>query len=216
MIFLPIGCLALILFILALPVLFLLVFFKVISFGFEQLGFSSEATFLILILILVGSVVNIPLTKRKKIQVERPYFFGLFKRSGIESQGITINLGGAIIPLCLSVFFLTRIPLEPVLIAIILMTIIAHHLAKIVPDKGIVLPAFVPPIFSALFALLLAPGFAAPTAFVSGVLGVLIGADLLNLRKIQKISPGMLSIGGAGVFDGIFLVGIISVFLASL
>jgi len=35
----------------------------------------------------------------------------------------------------------------------------------------------------------------------------------LNLRKARKMSPGLISIGGAGVFDGIFLVGIISVLL---
>ncbi|HXK31975.1 MAG TPA: DUF1614 domain-containing protein, partial [Candidatus Paceibacterota bacterium] len=57
------------------------------------------------------------------------------------------------------------------------------------------------------------PGFVAPCAFVSGTLGVLIGADILNLRKIRKYG-GFLSIGGAGVFDGIFLIGIISALLA--
>jgi len=35
----------------------------------------------------------------------------------------------------------------------------------------------------------------------------------LNLRKVQKFG-GFLSIGGAGVFDGIFLIGIISALLA--
>jgi uncharacterized membrane protein len=212
MFFLPIGCLALILFILFLPVLF----FRILSFGFEKLGFSPEATFLILFLILVGSVVNIPLTRKKAFYIERPRFFGLFKKPQMEAQGITINLGGAVIPLCLSAYFLTKVSLEPVLIATILMTIISYHLARVIPGRGIALPAFIPPIFSALFALILAPGFAAPCAFISGVLGTLIGADVLNLRKVQRISPGMLSIGGAGVFDGIFLIGIVSAFLASL
>lgn len=216
MFFFPIGCLVIALFILFLPVLFFLVFFRVISFGFEKLGFSPEATFLILFLILIGSAVNIPLTKKKTVYVEKSYFFGLFKKPEMESRGITINLGGAIIPIFLSAFFLTKIPLEPVLIATILMIVISHHLSRIIPGRGIALPAFVPPVFSALFALILAPGFAAPTAFISGVLGTLIGADILNLRKIQRVSPGILSIGGAGVFDGIFLVGIVSVFLTSL
>ena len=216
MLFLPIGCLVFALFVLFLPVLFVLIFFKVVSFGFERLGFSPEATFLILFLILIGSVVNIPLSRKKRVYVERAHFFGLFRKRELIAQGTTINLGGAIIPIFISVFFLTKIPFEPVLVATILMIIICHHLARIVPGRGITLPAFVPPIFSALFALLLAPGFAAPTAFVSGVLGVLIGADILNLGKIRKMAPGMLSIGGAGVFDGIFLVGIVSVFLTSL
>jgi uncharacterized membrane protein len=43
----------------------------------------------------------------------------------------------------------------------------------------------------------------------------LIGADILNLRKINRMG-GVASIGGAGVFDGIFLVGIVSVLLTAL
>jgi len=216
MFFFPIGCLVFILFIFLLPFLFILLFFNIVGFGFEKLGFSPETTLLILFLILVGSIINIPLTKQKKVWVERPYFLGIFKKERLESQGIKINLGGAIIPIFISVYFLTKIPLEPTIIAIVLITVISHHLAKIIPGQGIALPAFIPPIFSAFFALILAPQFAAPCAFVSGVLGTLIGADIANLRKIQKVSPGTLSIGGAGVFDGIFLVGIVSVFLTAI
>ena len=211
----PIGCLIFTLFILFLPLLFILVFFRIISFGFEKLGFSPEATFLILFLILLGSLINIPLTKKKRIYVEKPYFLGFFKKQEIEHQGISIDLGGAIIPIFLSAFFLTKVPLESALVALILMIIVCHSLARIIPGRGIVLPALVPPIFSALFALILAPESAAPVAFISGDLGTLIGADILNLKKVQEASVGMLSIGGAGVFDGIFLVGIVSVFLTS-
>jgi len=75
------------------------------------------------------------------------------------------------------------------------------------------MPAFVPPVLTSALALLLAPGYAAPVAFVAGTLGVLLGADVLNLGKAQKYG-GFLSIGGAGVFDGIFLVGIVSALLA--
>jgi len=216
MFFFPVGCLIFVLFILFFPVLFFLVFFHIVSFGFEKLGFSPEATLLLLFLILVGSIINIPLTKKRIVHVERPYFFGLFKKSGMEYQGTTINLGGAIIPVLISLYFLMKVPLEPALIATILMIIICRSLARIVPGRGIVLPAFIPPIFSAIIAFLLVPSFAAPVAFISGVLGVLIGADIANLGRIQRIAPGMLSIGGAGVFDGIFLVGIVSAFLTCL
>ena len=54
-------------------------------------------------------------------------------------------------------------------------------------------------------------GFA--LAYVSGVLGTLIGADLTNLGAIKKIGAPVASIGGAGTFDGVFLSGIIAVLL---
>jgi uncharacterized membrane protein len=219
MFFFPIGCLIFALFILFLPILFILGYFHIVTIGFEKLGFSSEVTILILLAILIGSSINIPLGRQKLVRVEEPVFFGLFRAPRIKAQGIAINLGGAVIPVLISFYFLylgwrQGFSLEPVLIAIILMIIISKFLARIIPGRGIALPFFIPPLFAVLFALILSPNFAAPCAFISGVLGTLIGADLLNLRKVQKISPGFLSIGGAGVFDGIFLVGMASALLA--
>jgi uncharacterized membrane protein len=37
----------------------------------------------------------------------------------------------------------------------------------------------------------------------------------LNLNKIKNIGAQVVSIGGAGVYDGIFLVGVIAAFLAA-
>jgi uncharacterized membrane protein len=216
MYFIPIGCLLFLAFILLLPILFILGFFHIVTLGFEKLGLSPEITLLILFLMLLASSVNIPLTKKKIIYSKERSFFGLFSTEKLKVSGIFINLGGAVIPVLISLYFLIKIPLEPVLIATILMIIISNSLSRPIPGRGIGLPVFVPPIFATLFALIISPEWAAPTAFVSGVLGTLIGADILNLRKIQKLSPGMLSIGGAGVFDGIFLVGIISALLAGI
>ena len=214
MFFFPVGCLIFFLFILFLPILFLLVFFQVVTLGFEKLGFSSEATLLIFLLMLIGSSINIPLTKKKLIYVEEPTFFGLFKTPKLRASGIAINFGGGILPVLLSFYFLSQVPLQPVLIATLLMILISKFFSRPVPGRGIAISAFIPPLFAVLFALILAPEFAASCAFISGVLGTLIGADILNLHKAKKLGPGLLSIGGAGVFDGIFLVGIISALLA--
>lgn len=218
MLFLPIGCLIFLFFILALPILFILGYFHIVTIGFEKLGISPEITIFLLLAILIGSTINIPLGRKKVFIKEQRMFFGLFKVRQPEVQGIAINLGGAVIPILLSLYFLylswrVGFEMKPFLIAIILMIIIAKFLARVIPGRGISLPAFIPPIFSAIFALILAPQFAAPCAFIAGTLGVLIGADLLNLKKVQKYG-GYVSIGGAGVFDGIFLVGIISALLA--
>jgi uncharacterized membrane protein len=53
-------------------------------------------------------------------------------------------------------------------------------------------------------------------AFWGSCLGVLIGADLLNLDKLRGLGTPVLSIGGAGTFDGIFVTGIMAVLLAGL
>jgi uncharacterized membrane protein len=46
------------------------------------------------------------------------------------------------------------------------------------------------------------------------VLGPLAGADLLHLRDFTRISVGVVSIGGAGTFDGIVLSGMLAALLA--
>jgi len=214
MFFFPVGCLIFILFIFSLPILFLLVFFQVVTFGFEKLGFSPEVTILILLLMLLGSAINIPLNRRKMVYVEERSFFGLFKTTKLRASGIAINFGGGVLPILLSFYFLFKVPLKPVLMATFLMVLASKILARPIPGRGIAISAIIPPIFAVFFAWILAPEFMAPSAFISGVLGTLVGADILNLRKAKKLEPGLLSIGGAGVFDGIFLVGIISALLA--
>jgi uncharacterized membrane protein len=72
----------------------------------------------------------------------------------------------------------------------------------------------VPPIFAAGVALLLAFRRAPPVAYVAGSMGTLIGADLLNLGQIGRLGAPVVSIGGAGTFDGVFLTGILAGLLA--
>lgn len=212
MIFAPF--LFIILTILAIPVLLVLGFFKILQVGFENLGFPSELVLLTLFLMLVGSFVNIPLGRRKLVEATESHFFGLFKRKRLLVQGLSVNVGGALIPLGIATFLLFLVPLKETLVATLLMTFIAWRLSRVIPGKGIAVPVLIPPFFAALFAFLLVPGEAALVAFVAGTLGVLLGADVLRLPQVMRGNIGMMSIGGAGVFDGIFLVGIVAALLA--
>jgi uncharacterized membrane protein len=55
---------------------------------------------------------------------------------------------------------------------------------------------------------------APPIAFCAGVLGPVVGADLMNLKYISKTQVGVASIGGAGTFDGIVITGLLAVLLS--
>jgi uncharacterized membrane protein len=77
-------------------------------------------------------------------------------------------------------------------------------------------PTFAPPLLAAFAALVFSRRNAAPLAYISGSIGVLVGADLLNLDLLQSLGAPVASIGGAGTFDGVFLTGVIAVLLASL
>jgi len=66
-------------------------------------------------------------------------------------------------------------------------TAVVYLSARTVAGVGVVVPGLLPPVVAAAAALLLAGGAAPPVAYVAGVLGTLIGADLLNLHRIGRM-----------------------------
>jgi uncharacterized membrane protein len=91
---------------------------------------------------------------------------------------------------------------------------ICHALAQPIRGVGIGLPIFVAPLVAVIIAAVVSWRNAASLAYAGGSLGVLIGADLLNLDKPQGLGAPVLSIGGVGTFDGIFITGMLAVQLA--
>ncbi|RLC62742.1 MAG: hypothetical protein DRI01_06370 [Chloroflexi bacterium] len=215
MFFFPVGCLLLGLFILFFPVMLMLFFFNVISFSFSRLGISPQLAVLLLFLTLAGSVINIPVTRRT-VEYSRGLGFGWFEIPIRRESGLAINLGGAIVPTILAIYLLFRAPLLATLIATAVMIVICKFLTRPIPGQGLAIPMLIPPVLATLLAVLLAGEQAPLVAYISGVLGTLIGGDLLNLSKARRLGAGIVSIGGAGVFDGIFLVGVFSVTLTAI
>jgi uncharacterized membrane protein len=95
-------------------------------------------------------------------------------------------------------------------------TVAVHLVAHPVPGVGIAVPFLIPPAVATVAALLLSKERAPALAFICGTLGTLVGADLLNLGKLQGLGAPVASIGGAGTFGGIFTTGILAVLLAAL
>ena len=95
-----------------------------------------------------------------------------------------------------------------------IVTLIVHQLAQPVRGVGISVPTLIPPLVAAGVALVLSRQAPPALAYVAGSLGTLLGADLLNLNKVQGLGAPVASIGGAGTFDGIFVTGILAVLLA--
>ncbi|MEM0008349.1 MAG: DUF1614 domain-containing protein [Candidatus Bathyarchaeia archaeon] len=201
-----------------------LVFVGAVGLAFRQVGFSSQVTVLILVATFFGSYVNIPLLKLKAVipivREEYVSFFGIVFRIpqfeyGETTTLVAINMGGAIIPTLVSFYLLWKLPSVTLyaLIGIVIVASVTHLLAKPVKGLGIATPAFISPLTAALVAYILPSNAPTIVAYVSGVIGTLIGADITNLHKIPKLGAKIASIGGAGTFDGIFLSGIIAALL---
>jgi uncharacterized membrane protein len=128
---------------------------------------------------------------------------------------VAVNLGGAVIPCLISVYLLFRTGLWwQGLATIAIMSFVSFRLARPIKGVGIAMPAFIPPILAALLSVIIAYDHAPSLAYISGTLGTLIGADILNIGKIKNLGAPVASIGGAGTFDGIFLNGIMAVLLS--
>ena len=194
----------------------------VISYAYEKMGIRREYIFGILLLTLAGSAVNIPIAEFPAQDIERPrivHFFGVsYVVPVIEHHGKTIlavNLGGAVIPVALSIYLLVhnRLYLEGT-VATLVVTVVTHLVATPVRGLGIAISPLVAPIVAVLAAMLISRKNAAPLAYIAGSVGTLLGADILNLGRIQSLGAPVASIGGAGVADGVFLAGIVAVLLA--
>jgi uncharacterized membrane protein len=130
---------------------------------------------------------------------------------------IAVNVGGAVIPTTMSIYLLAKYQLwTRAALATAIVAAVCYSLSHPVPGLGIAEPVFVPALTSAIVALLLSREHAAQIAYIGGSLGTLVGADLLNLGSISGLGAPVASIGGAGTFDGIFLIGIVAVLIASL
>jgi uncharacterized membrane protein len=220
----PIGAPIFALLALGLVVLLVLIPLKVLHQVYLNLGVSPGAAVLLLAGSLIGSYFNIPIA-----QIAAPHYvsarevniFGEIYDAPmvVDWQGviIAINVGGALIPILMSAYLLFKMGFwARAAVATAVVAALCHHLATPVQGIGVAIPAFAPGVAAALVSLALAPRLAAPVAYVSGSLGVLIGADLMNLDKIQAMGAPIASIGGAGTFDSVFLTGVVAVLIASL
>ena len=207
-----------------------ILFFGLASTAFARIGFSWSDAFLLLFLCLLGSNVNIPV---RTVETETPMenqkyvkVFGItyrvpYKQTLKTKTTIAVNMGGAVIPTLVSLYLLGMFPgaISYSISAIVFVSVVTKLVARPVKGVGIVSPALIPPLAAALGSSILISASQAHhdllfvTAYVSGTMGTLIGSDLLNLQAITKIGAPVVSIGGAGTFDGVFLAGVIAVLL---
>lgn len=168
---------------------------------FEDLGFSGREVALVCLGSIAGWAVNLPLLV-------------------IGGTYLAVNVGGTLVPLLLIAWWVKRRKLRilPALVGTAIVTVVAWRIVEFSPETGIIarFPWFFLPIVAALvFGLVVSirkPLTSVPIVYASGTLGALIGADLLHVADIRAhflAAPEntIISIGGAGVFDMVFLAG---------
>lgn len=202
---------------------------------FSIVGINKDIAIIVSIAIsflsLFSSPFNLVLKEVKKeaiaIEEDVVFFFGFpifiprISRRNMNTL-VAINLGGALIPVGVSLFLMYELQGYSIyfIINILIVTIISKFFSRVIRGIGVIMHPIIPSVFSVItsYVLFYKFHFLIPlSAYIGSILGTLIGADLLNLRKIiNEARPQIISIGGMGTFDGIFVSGIISVFISEL
>jgi uncharacterized membrane protein len=192
---------------------------------YERIGIPPRYVLAVLLCTLLGSAINLPVAELKpEIMVSDQVVSSFGVRyvvpvvvGQLPRTIIAVNVGGALIPVIVSIYLLVKNDLYfRGTMAVAIVTLVVHQLAYPVRGIGISVPTLVPPIVAAATAMILGWRNAPPLAYIAGSMGTLIGADLLNLDKIQGLGAPIASIGGAGTFDGVFLTGIFAVILSQI
>jgi uncharacterized membrane protein len=227
----PLSLFAIVLLVALLILIVPLLILGVIGAAFTRLGFSWISALAIVLLMLVGSFVNIPVYKirRDMVRMHPPESSvnGEYLQSSpspVWDTTIFVNLGGAVIPVAVTLFIMYQAILITgtslqfsVCAGIILVAAITYVSTRSVPGSGIQVSLLIPGLAALLFALLLSGGTglaAAATAFASGIFGTLLGGNIARLFRIKDLDVPSLSIGGAGTFGAVFICCILPALIA--
>lgn len=200
--------------IITLPTLAFYIGYLIITKAFNDMGFSSlEAIIIVFVSFILGA------------GIVDEYVGISFANIHLFTYGnwlVGINTGGAIIPIILSIYLAikNKLQVKKVFLGITLVAVITYFVTAPDPQKGIVskFPFWLLPIFIAsLTSIILLwkdKRKAAPFAYICGTIGVLIGADFLHLYSLLGNEINVTRnaiIGGANVFDMVFITGILAV-----
>lgn len=207
----------------------MLIIIQIYSSVFSYLGFSPIIALILLFLSIIGSSVNIPIgvveNQDEHLELEPISLFGIsYRIPQIQRSNktlIALNVGGGVIPVFIStiLFIMEPIAFLYSIPTVSIASIIISRFARPVKGVGIAFPFMVLAVISVILTTIFTFNnyqIAPIVAYVTGTLGPLIGADILNLNKIPKMGAPVASIGGAGTFDGIFISGITSVLLIAI
>ncbi|WAC05470.1 MAG: DUF1614 domain-containing protein [Methanoregula sp.] len=216
------------LFILIIPLLIL----GLAGAAFSRLGFSWIEATAVILLMLLGSFVNIPIwTFRGSRQITdtgTPVVFDAFTGEPVPddrlSTGLFLNLGGAVIPSAVTLFLLYQFHhlageslLLQVCAAIIIVATITGVSTRVIPAYGIRAPILIPAVSAIVSGILLTGNIglsAAVVAFAGGTMGILVGATLSAINAIRKTGIPSVSIGGTGMFWAVFFCGLLAALIA--
>jgi uncharacterized membrane protein len=226
----PLSVIAIIILIVLLIIIIPLFVLGIIGAAFVRLGFSWISALAVILLMIFGSLVNIPVycIRREIIRISRTdascHDISLHDSCNAWDTSITCNLGGTILPAGISAYLLYQAVLIAgtsllfiVCAGIIIVAAITFVSTRVVPGAGIRVPLLIPGLAALLVGVIFSGGTgltAAVVAFASGTIGTLSGGNIANLFRVSDLEITEFSIGGTGTFGAVFICCILPAILA--
>jgi len=227
----PLSAIAFIILIGLLILIIPLFILGIIGAAFTRLGFSWISALAVVLLIVFGSFVSIPVYRIRRDIIRMSRDDTPFHGTGMTPASrevwetcISLNLGGAVIPVCVSIYMIYRAILITgtsllfsVCVGIFMVAAITFVSTRLVTGVGFHVPLLLPGLTALLAGLILTGGTglaAVVTAFVSGTIGTLSGGNIANLFRVNMLEIPQVSIGGAGTFGTVFICCILPALIA--
>ncbi|MGD9779288.1 DUF1614 domain-containing protein [Methanomethylovorans sp.] len=190
---------------------------------------TSVPLFLMLLLMLIARNIEIPIAsiRTRKPELLSQHAFMLEKiysvpvseelitpKERVFDTKLTINFGGAVIPLLAIIFLLATGPITTSLEIALIITVIAFLASEIIDGVGIEVPDYIG-LVSLPLTFLLSTDSAESVIFISSTTGIIAGcvASLLTLDR-EKNGSAYISIGGVGSFRAIYIMALIASLLS--
>ena len=169
---------------------------------YDRMRLTDSQALLFLILLIIGSFINIPILK------------------GVRD--ISLNVGGGILPVVLAFYVLGKADASRERIramgAALISAAVLYGITKLMANFGhgrdIIDPLYIYGVTGGVISYIISRS--RRSAFISGTLSVLF-MDIIHLVELMIAgAPGEVMIGGAGAFDAIIVAGLVSTLLAEI
>ena len=178
-----------------------LVYFGIAHRILDRMRLTDRQALLFIAAVIVGSFINIPIMS-----------------SPID---VSINVGGGLLPLALAVYLIAKADetaerVRAVLSAIVVAgaVFLGSRYLPYEPEDMFLDPKLMYGLAAGIIAYV--AGRSRRSAFIGGVLGIILSDAVHAVTLVQRGIPGTTAIGGAGAFDVVMIAGIVGVMLAEL
>ena len=192
----------------------------------QVLGISVLQAVVLYLTVLMAGIFNVPVhefkSRRDSPEKTVPYLGSKYTLPVWHGHNtvVSLNLGGCIVALIAAIYLAASLPVIPIVLSIIAVSLGVFLLSRPSRSIGFYVPMYVPALLAVGISAVALHVFGAGLenlarlSIITGVTGSIVGTTLLNLPRLRKIGTSFISVGGLGCFDGIVLNALVSTIIA--